>query len=598
VTKGSGLVLLVLCTGQFLMTLDSSVMNVSIAYVAEDLGTTVTGVQTAITFYTLVMATLMITGGKIGALIGRRRTYMIGCVVYATGSAITALSPSLGWLIIGWSVLEGVGAALIMPATVALVATNFPPARRSAAYGLLAAAMAMAVAAGPLIGGAVTTFASWRWVFVGEVVIAIVIMVMARMIKDAPVDHRPRLDVVGVVLSIVGLGAVVYGVLRSSEWGWIRPKPDGTAILGVSPTLWLVLGGLLVMWLFVRWQARLEQRDREPLISPAMLRNGQLRGGLIMFLLQYMVQLGTFFTIPLFLTVVLGLNALQTGLRLIPLSVSLLIASALIPKLWPKASPRRVSRVGWLLLLVGVVLLVGGIDLDASAAVVAVPLLFMGAGAGALASQLGAVTVSAVPDEQSAEVGGLQNTATNLGASLGTALVGAVLIGVLTGSVIEGVMSSSEVPESVKKDAEVNMAQGVPFISDAQLETALEEAGASEAVTAEVVDINRSARIAGLKVALGVVALVCVIALFFTGMLPRRAIGHDEDDDEGGEGEGGEGDEDDDRDAIADEDDDRDAIADEDDDRDADAGAGEDEAGDDDDGAGDEGAVAERDTGA
>ena len=173
--KASGIVLLTLAAGQFLMTLDSSVMNVSIATVAKDVGTTVTGIQTAITFYTLVMACLMITGGKIGQIIGRKRAFAIGCVIYGCGSFITAISKSLPVLMAGWSVLEGVGAALILPAIVALVASNFEPAGRPRAYGLVASAGAIAVAAGPLIGGLFTTYASWRWVFVGEVLIVIAI---------------------------------------------------------------------------------------------------------------------------------------------------------------------------------------------------------------------------------------------------------------------------------------------------------------------------------------------------------------------------------------------------------------------------------------
>src|SRR6185503_88032 len=186
--KAAGLILLTLASAQFLMTLDSSVMNVSIATVAEDVGTTVTGIQTAITLYTLVMAMCMVTGGKIGSIIGRKRAFAIGSVVYGLGSLTTALAPSLGVLILGWSVLEGIGAALILPAIVALVAGNFPPTGRPRAYGLVMAAGAIAIAVGPLIGGLATTYASWRWVFVGEVVIVAAILVLARRVQDAPVE--------------------------------------------------------------------------------------------------------------------------------------------------------------------------------------------------------------------------------------------------------------------------------------------------------------------------------------------------------------------------------------------------------------------------
>src|SRR3954462_5248025 len=230
---GAQVVLLTLAAGQFLMTLDSSVMNVSIATVAKDVGTTVTGIQGAITAYTLVMAALMITGGKIGGLIGRKRAFSIGCVIYGAGSLTTSLAPNLPVLLFGWSFLEGVGAALILPAIVALVAGNFPIERRPAAYGLVAAAGAVAVAVGPLIGGFATTYFSWRWVFAGEVVVVLVILLLARKITDAPSETRPRLDIVGTILSAAGLGLLVFGVLRSSEWGWIHPKPGGPSWAGI-----------------------------------------------------------------------------------------------------------------------------------------------------------------------------------------------------------------------------------------------------------------------------------------------------------------------------------------------------------------------------
>ena len=521
----AGEVLLVLAAGQFLMTLDMSVMNVSIASVAADLGTTVTGIQTAITLYTLVMASLMITGGKIGAIFGRRRVFGIGCVIYGAGSLTTALAPNLTVLIIGWSLLEGIGAALIMPAIVALVASNFAPERRTSAYGTIAAAGAIAVAAGPLIGGAVTTFFSWRWVFAGEVLIVIVLLVMLRVIRDAPLDKRPRIDFVGVVMSVTGLSMTVFGVLRSSEWGWVQPKPGGPELFGLSPTVWLILGGILIVYLFFQWQAHVERRGREPLIQSSMLGNRQLNGGLTMFFMQFLVQAGAFFVIPLFLSVVLGLSAVATGARLLPLSIALLVFAAGIPRFRPMASPRRVVRLGLMSLAAGTVILIGAIDPEASPEIVTVPLLFMGAGIGALASQLGAVTVSAVDDKQSAEVGGLQNTVTNLGASLGTALVGSVLIAVLTSTLLQGVMSNPDIPPDVKSQAEASLQSGAPFVSDADAQTMLTDAGLSPAVTEEVLADNSVARLDALRASLSLVALVALIALFFSARIPEEPPG-------------------------------------------------------------------------
>jgi MFS family permease len=519
------LVLLTLASGQFLMTLDSSVMNVSIATVAKDVGTTVTGIQGAITAYTLVMAALMITGAKIGAIIGRKRAFAIGCVIYGCGSLTTSLAQSLPVLLLGWSFLEGVGAALILPAIVALVAGNFPTERRPAAYGLVAAAGAVAVAVGLLIGGFFTTYLSWRLVFAGEVVIVLAILVLARRIADAPGEKRPQLDVVGAVLSALGLGLLVFGVLRSGEWGWIQPKADGPSWAGLSPTLWLVLAGLLVIWLFFQWQTRREVQGKEPLVRPAMFRNRQLTGGLTMFFFQYLVQAGFFFVVPLYLSVALGLSAIETGVKILPLSVTLLAAAIGIPRFLPQVSPRLVVRAGLLSLLAGTAILLGALDPEAGAEIVFVPMLLVGVGIGALASQLGAVTVSAVPDDQSPEVGGVQNTMTNLGASLGTALAGSLLIATLTSAFIANIQQSQAIPASVKAEAGIELAGGVPFVSDADLDAALEEANVGPETTEAALDAYGDARLAGLRSALAILAVLSILALFLAKSIPTRPAG-------------------------------------------------------------------------
>jgi MFS family permease len=516
--RSATLVLAVLAAAQFLMTLDSSVMNVSMAQVAEDIGTPITGIQTAITLYTLVMATLMVTGGKVGTILGRRRALAVGLVIYGAGSLTTALAPNLTVLLVGWSGLEGIGAALIMPAIVALVASNFPQDRRAGAYGLIAASGAMAVAAGPLIGGTVTTFASWRYVFAGEVLIVVAILAFVRRLTDVSA-RKVALDWVGSALSILSLGLIVLGVLKSSEWGWVTARPDGPEIFGASPVVWMIGVGLVVLLVFFGWERRMLARGREPLLNPDLFQNAQLTGGLAMFFSQFMVQAGVFFALPLFLSVVLAMDALQTGLRVFPLSVALLVAAAGIPRRWPDASPRRVVRLGMTSVIAGVSLLVGGMDPGANAAVVAIPMLLIGAGLGALSSQLGSVTVSAVPDSRSAEVGGLQNTFTNLGASLGTALIGSVLISALTASVIAGLETNPDVPSQVAEAAPVQLASGVPFLSDDQLETALDDAGVTQG-RAAIMEVNEQARLEGLRAAFAVTGLLALLALFLTGRLP------------------------------------------------------------------------------
>ncbi|MFZ4515632.1 MAG: MFS transporter [Acidimicrobiia bacterium] len=528
-TAGAGIVLLTLCAGQFLMALDSSVMNVSIAQVANDIGTTVTGIQTAITAYTLVMATLMITGGRLGEIWGRKRAFSIGAVIYGAGSLTTALAPNLAVLLLGWSLLEGIGAALILPAVVALVASNVPAPGRPKAYGAIAASAAIAIAVGPLIGGLCATYFSWRLVFAGEVVLVLVILLLSRKMQAAP-GTPAKLDLIGTALSAAALGLIVYGILRAGSWGFVRPKGDAPSFLGLSLVVWMILSGLVLLLAFAAWERRLERTGGAPLVRLQILEHAQLRAGLFAFFFQFLVQMGLFFVVPLYLAVALGLSTIATGIRILPLSIGLLAAAALVPRIWPHASPRRIVRIGFVALLAGVVILMGALDIGSGPEIVLLPLLLAGLGMGALASQLGSVTVSAVADEEAAQVGGLQNTVTNLGASIGTALAGAILIAALTSTLLTGLAADSRVPQAIADQASVTLDSGAPFVSDAQLETVLTEAGTPTDVRTAILEQNTNARLAGLRMALAVLAMLTVVALFFTGGIPTTpAVGALED---------------------------------------------------------------------
>jgi len=517
---GTGIILATLAAGQFVMALDTSVMNTAIATVAKDLDTTVTGVQTAITLYTLVMASLMITGGKVGEILGRKKAFTLGCIVYACGSFTTSQAPNLTVLIIGWSFLEGLGAVLIMPAIVALIAANFGKSERPRAYGLVAAAGAIAVALGPLIGGAFTTYASWRYVFAGEVLIVLVILLLSRRVNDTPPTEGAHLDLVGTALSAAGLGLIVLGILKSGTWGFVQPKPEAPQWLGLSPVVWMILGGFVVLAGFLRWETRRLGQGKDALVNPALLRNIQMRSGVVAFLFMFLVQAGLFFSVPLYLSVSLGLSAIETGVRLLPLSLTLLLFALAVPRLRPHASPRRVVDIGFALLFAGLVLLVALLEVGAGPEIVTWPLLLAGSGLGAMASQLGSVTVSAVPDEQSGEVGGLQNTGSQLGASIGTALAGAVLISALTASFLTGVQNNPAVPDNVANQAQVQLAGGAEFISEKDLRAALDDAGVPAATTDAIVDENTKSQIDGLRSALFILALIALLALPFTRGIP------------------------------------------------------------------------------
>jgi predicted MFS family arabinose efflux permease len=286
--------------------------------------------------------------------------------------------------------------------------------------------------------------------------------------------------------------------------------------------VWLILGGAAVLWLFAAWESRLAARGGEPLVDPAILRVPVLRGGLTSFFFQYFLQGGLFFAVPLFLSIALGLSAIETGVRLLPLSFTLILAAAGIPKVFPDVSPRRVVRLGFLAMFAGLAVMVAALDAGAGPEIVTWPMLLAGLGIGSLASQLGSVTVSSVPDEQSGEIGGLQNTITNLGISVGTALTGAIVIAALSSSFLSGVEENPAVPAPVKAQASTELSGGIPFLSDEELETALDEARVPRRATEAIVEENETARLDGLRTALSVLALLALVGLFFTGRIPTR----------------------------------------------------------------------------
>ena len=433
--------LIILAAAQFVMVLDSSVMNVSISQIVEDLDTTVTGVQAAITAYTLVMAAFMLVGAKLGDIWGRDRAFAVGLAVYGVGSLTTALSPNLYVLLFGWSLVEGLGAVLVIPAIAALVAANYEGKDRAFGYGIIGGVAGAAIAVGPVIGGWVTTYASWRLVFVGEVVIVVAILLVRNRMQPAPrPEHPPRLDFGGAALSATGLGLIVFGILQSSKWGWLLPL-DAPSIggheitpLGFSLVPFLIVGGVFLLWFFALWEERRERLGLDALLDRALLRIESLRAGLATLMSQQLVLMGTFFVLPVYLQVVLGLDAFETGKRLLPMSVTMLIAALAGPKLAARLAPRLVVQVGLAALVVASLVLVGTIDVELNETGFKLSLALFGVGAGLMISQLGNVIMSSAPPGKTNEAGGLQGTAQNLGASLGTALIGSVLLtGLLTG---------------------------------------------------------------------------------------------------------------------------------------------------------------------
>ena len=520
----------VLAAAQFVMVLDSSVMNVSISQIVADLGTTIQGVQLAITAYTLVMAAFMLAGAKLGDILGRERTFAIGLAIYGAGSLTTSLSPNLGVLLFGWSLIEGLGAALVMPAIVSLIAGIYSGAQRALAFGIVGGVAGAAIAAGPLIGGWVTTELSWRYVFAAEVVIVIAILLLRGSLRAAPqaAGRRPRLDGIGVLLSALGLGLVVFGILKSSEWGLIEPRGaltvDGREItpFGFSVVPFLMLAGFGLLAAFVLWEERRERSGRDTLLDRRLLRIRPLRAGLTTLMMQQLILLGTFFVMPVYLQVVLGLDAFETGKRLFPMSVTMFIAAMLGPRLAAGLAPKRVAQIGLLALAGASVLLLGTVDVELDEVEFAVALAVFGVGAGLLLSQLGNVIMSSVEPGKTNEAGGLQGTAQNLGASLGTALIGAVLIAALSNGLVDRVERNPAITAPVKAAVAEVASGAIPIVSVEQVDQAARDAGVAPAEAEAIATDYGEAQLQALKRAIGAVAVLALLALWFTRDLPAR----------------------------------------------------------------------------
>jgi EmrB/QacA subfamily drug resistance transporter len=517
--------LVALAAAQFLMVLDQSVMNVSISQLVEDFDTSVTTIQAVITLYCLVMAMFMLTGGKIGDIIGRRRAFVIGLIIYGCGSGLTAVAPTVEVLALGWSILEGLGAALVLPALAALIAGNYEGNERKTAYAVIGGVAGAGIAIGPILGGWATTELSWRVVFVGEVAVVIFILAMTGRVHDAPRSGaKPRLDGVGTALSAGGLGLFVLGILQSTTWGWVEPKDSPIEPFGFSLTLFVVAAGAALLWGFVRWQHHREAIGSDPLVHLDLLRIPPLRSGLIGMFSQNLILMGVFFALPLFLQLVLGLDALETGVKMLPISVAMFATSAIGSRLSGRFSVRTIVRAGLLTTLGAILALIGTIDPQLDDLPFAVSMALLGVGMGLIVSQLGNVVQSSVDASGRGEAGGLQYTGQQLGSSLGVALIGAIVLSGLANAFISNVADDERIADEVAAPLSAAVEDsGIDFIDSEQVEAAAREAGLDDGTTDAIVEDYEQAQLQALKAGLLVAGFLALLSLAFTGDLPHDA---------------------------------------------------------------------------
>ena len=520
--NGAWKTLAVLAAAQFLMVLDQAVMNVSISQLVEDFDTQVTTIQGVITLYSLVMAALMIAGGKIGDIVGRRRAFGIGHAIYGLGSLLTAVSWSVTALTLGWSVLEGIGAALVLPALAALTARTYQGTQRALAYGVLGGVSGAGIAVGPILGGWATTYLSWRVVFAGEAVIVLAILLGLRLLPKDTGRAGAELDRVGAALSAAGLAAIVLGVLNASTWGWLMPKDSPVTPFGFSLAPFVVAGGAGLLAAFCAWARRREARGREPLVHLRLFGIAPLRAGLAMFGFQNLILMGVFFAVPLYLQIVQGLNAFDTGVRMLPVSVALFTTALLGSRLSRALAPRTIVRGGVVLLVAACLLLLATIEPDLDTVPFAVAMAVLGVGMGLVVSQLGNVVQSAVGEEDRGEAGGLQYTAQQMGASMGTALIGAIVITGLVAAFAAKVESNPDISQAVKQQLGVRLEGDVSFVSTDQVRTAAAQAHLDQPTTDAIVGHYAEAQLVALKTGLLFAALLSCAAFLTTGSLPAR----------------------------------------------------------------------------
>jgi MFS family permease len=527
-TAGSagGLALAALCAQQFNMAYDTVGMNVALSEIVEDLDTTLTGMQAAIAMYAVVMAAFMITGAKLADRWGRRRTFIIGTLVYGIGSGITALSPSLAWLIFGWSLIEGLGSAFAQPALLTLATLNFTGAARTRAFAAIGATGGLASAVAPIVTGFFASYVTWRIPFALEVLLALAVIWLSRkhLAESRLEGPRQSFDFVGVALSALGFATTVFGFILASTFGFWTARQDmvigGTTLFeegGISPVPVIVGIGLLVLVLFAAWErwGRI-RREREPLVRLSILRLRPIRVGTILTAAVFLALAGLLFCVPVFLQISLEYSAIQTGITMLPLSFTLLGAAVVGSRLTARGVAQdRLVRIGFLTLGVGCVVLAGSLLVTATKLSLAPGLIIVGLGLGLVLAIIQDFVQSAAPPEQTSDVAGFSRSVGYLGSALGTAVAGAVLIGVLIAVGTTQIQQSDILNTDQKDRSEAALESSTQTMSDTEVRAALQ--GESPRIEREVVGIYAEARNIGMQAAaavLGVVSLLAFVLAF------------------------------------------------------------------------------------
>jgi EmrB/QacA subfamily drug resistance transporter len=506
-SSGDTRLAVLLAMAMFVLVVDTSLMNVSISAVVRDLDTTASSVQSAIALEALVSAAFILIGSKLADLMGRKLAYILGLLGYAIGALAMTLSQSLLPIVVCWAIIGGLGAALLLPSMQSLIHGNFSGATQRRAYALVGAAAAIAAAVGPLLGGFITTYLSWRVAFFGEVLIIAVVLLGSQLVHDVPYTGSRGVDVVGALLSATGMGGVVLGILVWEEGG---------EAVGA-----LIAAGAVALGSLVWWLSRRKRQGKPALLDVGLFSSKYFRLGISAQTLQQISLGGLMIALPIYLQMVLEYDAMEAGLSIAPLSLTMFAVALLAGRKAGDRSPSRIIRMGFFLLVAGVAVLIPIVPRADSGWAMALPLAVAGAGLGLLVSQLNNYTLSPIEEERVSEAAGVNSAGGSFGLSFGLAFAGAIMLASLSLVFTQKAESSDVLVPAQQEQVADALEQNAEVMTNTHLEELL--AGQPAAVQAEIIEINTDARPIALQIALLVPLLAALLGLFTAFRMTRLA---------------------------------------------------------------------------
>lgn len=517
--------LLVMSLALTIIILDTTILNVTLRTITVDLHTTLQKIQWVITAYSLMLAAFTITGGRLGDLFGRKKMFVAGAVIFAVGSFMTSLAHNVAFMILGEAIVEGIGACLMLPATLSLLRSNYKGRDMQVAFGIWGGIIAGAAALGPVIGGWFTTNYTWRWAFRVNVFVAAVLVIASVFIKEyRDKEEKPTIDFVGIFLSALGMLSTVFGFIQASTYGWWREQSPvvifnhALNLGGYSATPFFIALGIVILGFFFVWEGHMERAGKTPLVSTRLFMNKTFMAGTGVSSLLALGQAGLSFSVPVYLQSVLKLDPIHTGIAMIPMTAVILIGAPLSAWISKFISPKRIIQFGIFLDGLGFIILRQSLHVGAGAWALAPGFALFGLGLGFMMAQSSNLTLSAVPVEQSGEASGVTSTIRSLGQTLGSAVLGAILLSTLAGSITSGIQKSAVIPEANKSAFEQSASSqtsGLAFGEGANFGS-----GVPAGITNEIAAISNQAIVDGSKAAIGYGIIFILIGLLVSTQLP------------------------------------------------------------------------------